>query len=250
MKVNKWLVPTLALVLLFGTVGVAQATGWWLVSGREMVNLEQLTGGSDVKGWMTLAQVASGSGMETAVLMAKLGLPADISPETALKDLEGVTEGFEVSNVRAVVDEALGLAPAADAEKAPATLAEEKTPVSPDETPAPVVATPAPTAVPTPTALPVPAATVAHTPAGDGSGTGAGTGAEGETPPPVTSAVDIKGRHTLQEIVDATGIELAALLAALNLPEDTDPQTAVRELVDAGLVSEVDDIRTAVAALQ
>jgi hypothetical protein len=66
----------------------------------------------------------------------------------------------------------------------------------------------------------------------------------------VTSAVDIKGRHTLQEIVDATGIELAALLAALNLPEDTDPQTAVRELVDAGLVSEVDDIRTAVAALQ
>ena len=60
MRVNKWLVPTLALVLLLGTVGVAQATGWWLVSGREMVNLEQLTGGADVKGWMTLEQVAVG----------------------------------------------------------------------------------------------------------------------------------------------------------------------------------------------
>ena len=30
----------LALALLLGTVGIAQATGWWLVSGREMVNLE------------------------------------------------------------------------------------------------------------------------------------------------------------------------------------------------------------------
>ena len=120
MKVNKWLIPTLALALLLGTVGVAQATGWWLVSGREMVNLEQLTGGADVKGWMTLEQVAGGIGMETATLNAKLGLPADIPPATALKDLEGVTAGFEVTTVRAVVDEVLGLAPAAGTEEAPA----------------------------------------------------------------------------------------------------------------------------------
>ena len=52
----------------------------------EMVNLEQLTGGADVKGWMTLEQVAGGSGMDTATLYAELGLSADIPPETALKE--------------------------------------------------------------------------------------------------------------------------------------------------------------------
>ena len=172
MKVNKWLIPTLALALLLGTVGIAQATGWWLVSGREMVNLEQLTGGADVKGWMTLEQVAGGIGMETAALIAKLGLPADIPPATALKDLEGVTAGFEVTTVRAVVDEVLGLAPAGGTDEAPAVAAEE--------TPTLAAATPAPTAGPTPTTLPAPTATVAHTPAGEGAGTGA---AEGETLP-------------------------------------------------------------------
>ena len=44
----------------------------------------------------------------------------------------------------------------------------------------------------------------------------------------VNSALDIKGHHTLQAIVDATGVDLAELLAALKLPPDTDLQIAVR----------------------
>ena len=112
MRVNKWLLPILALVLLLGTVGIAQAAGWWVVSGREMVDLAQLTSGDDVKGWMTLQQVAEGTGIKTADLVTKLGLPADLPPATVLKDIEGIVEGFEITAVRAVVDEALGLAPA------------------------------------------------------------------------------------------------------------------------------------------
>jgi uncharacterized protein YidB (DUF937 family) len=235
-RVNKWLVPTLALILMLGTVGVAQANGWWIVSGKEMVNVEQLTGGADVKGWMTLQQVADGVDMDTATLYAQLGLSADIPPETALKDLEKIVEGFEVSVVRDVVDVVLGKAPVAAAE--PATVEATSVPT--------VVAA---TAAPTPTAQPTTAPAVEHAPLGEGSGSGAGTGEEG-VPPAVTSALDIKGRHTLQEIADATGIDLADLLAALELPADTDPGTAVRDLVEAGLVSEVEAIRTAVAALQ
>jgi hypothetical protein len=238
------LLPALALVLLLGTVGVAQAAGWWLVSGREMVNVEQLTGGADVKGWMTLQQVADGTGMATAALYAKLGLPADIPPETALKDLEGVTKGFEIATVRTVVDEALGVTPVASAEKAvPAA------PVPPG-TAAPVTAatvSPEPTVSPAATAVVDPTATAAQTPAGTGSGTGS---TEGETRPAVTSATSIKGSHTLQEIVNATGVEMAALLAALELPPATDPHTAVRELVAAGLLTEVDQVRAAVGKLQ
>ena len=50
-------------------------------------------------------------------LLAKLGLPADLPPETVLKDIEGIVEGFEITAVRTVVDEALGLAPAAEAKR-------------------------------------------------------------------------------------------------------------------------------------
>ncbi|MBP8292090.1 MAG: hypothetical protein KAX65_04915 [Caldilineaceae bacterium] len=236
MRVNKWLVPTLALILMMGTVGVAQANGWWIVSGKEMVNVEALTGGADVKGWMTLQQVADGVDIDTATLYAQLGLATDIPPETALKDLEKIVEGFEVSVVRDVVDGVLGKAPAAAAE-----------PVAVEATPVPTVV--AATAAPTPTAQPTTAPAVEHAPQGEGAGAGTGTGEEG-VPPAVTSALDIKGRHTLREIADATGIDLAELLAALELPADTDPGTAVRDLVEAGLVSEVDEIRTAVAELQ
>ena len=239
MKVNKWLIPTLALALLLGTVGIAQATGWWLVSGREMVNLEQLTGGADVKGWMTLEQVAGGIGMETATLIAKLGLPADIPPATALKDLEGVTAGFEVTTVRAVVDEALGLAPAAGAEVAPAVRSRRDTHPGGGHTGAYRWCPRRPPCRPQPRRSPIRLA--ARAPA---------RRRRRRAPPPVTSALDIKGRHTLQEIVDATGVDLAALLAALKLPPDTDPQTAVRDLVNAGLVTEVDQVRAAVAGLQ
>lgn len=244
MRVNKWLVPTLALILMLGTVGIAQANGWWIVSGKEMVNVEQLTGGGDVKGWMTLQQVADGVDMDTATLYAQLGLSADIPPETALKDLEKIVEGFEVSVVRDVVDAVLGKAPAADAGPAPAADAE---PVAVEATPVPTVVVA--TAAPTPTTQPTTAPAAEHAPQGEGAGTGTGTGEEG-VPPAVTSALDIKGRHTLQEIADATRIDLADLLAALELPADTDPGTAVRDLVEAGLVSEVDEIRTAVAELQ
>lgn len=246
MRVNKWLLPALALALLLGTVGGAQALGLWQVSGREMVNLEQLSSGADVKGWMTLQQVADGSGLSLAALYAQLSLPASVEPQTALKELEGVVEGFETSVVREVVDEALGLVPAAGGEEA-APVGDTPAEVGPTvaEEAASAVATraAAPAATATPTATP----TVAHTPSGTGDGTGEGSG---EERPAVTGAADIKGSHTLQEIADATGIDLAELLAALELPPETDPHTAVRELVASGLLAEVEEVRAAVAEMQ
>ena len=126
--------------------------------------------------------------------------------------------------VRTVVDEALGLAPAAGAEEAPQG---RRVPRPKRSTAGAHRLRPRrPPAGPNGDGRP--------SPAGDGSGTGSG---DGETPPVVTSALDIKGRHTLQEIADATGVSLTALLDALQLPPDTDPQTAVRDLVEAGLVS-------------
>ena len=55
--------------------------------------------------------------------------------------------------------------------------------------------------------------------------TGDGTG---PTPLPegqILPADQIKGRMTLREVSDQCAVDLDALLAALNLPQDTDPDT-------------------------
>ena len=229
MRVNKWFVPVLAVALLLGMVGVAQATGWWIVSGKSMVDVQNMTSSADIKGWMTFEQIAAGFGMETSTLYAELGLPADLPPETALKEMESVVPGFEVSTVRDVIDAYLG-------EDGTAADSAEREVAQPAPQP-----TTAPTAEPSPTPV-----AVDHVPVGDGSGTGDGTGSGPAAP---TSAVEIKGRHMLQQIADSTGISLDDLLAALALSADTDPNVEVRSLVEGGAIAEVETIRTAVTAL-
>ncbi len=235
MRVNKWLVPVLAVALLLGAVGVAQATGWWIVSGKAMVDAENMTSSADIKGWMSFQQVADGFGLETATLYAELGLPDDLPPETALKEMEAIIPGFEVSTVREAIDAFLGNdGTAADAAEGEAA--------QPDDAPPAAVE---PTAVPTVEPTPMPAA-VEHVPVGDGSGTGDGAGSGPAAP---TTALEIKGRHTLRQIAETTGINLDDLLAALGLPADTAVDTEVRSLVESGAIDEVDTIRTAVAEL-
>lgn len=238
MRVNKWLVPVLAVALLLGSVGVAQATGWWIVSGKSMVDAQNLTSSADIKGWMSFQQVADGFGMETAALYAELGLPDDLPPETALKEMEAILPGFEVSTVREAVDGFLG-------NDGTAADAAERETAQPDDAPPPAAVEP--TAAPTVEPTPTPAA-VEHVPVGDGSGTGDGDGT-GSGPAAPTTAVEIKGRHTLRQIAETTDINLDDLLAALGLPADTAVDTEVRSLVESGAIDEVDAIRTAVAEL-
>lgn len=235
MRVNKWFVPVLAVALLLGTVGVAQATGWWIVSGKSMVDVQNMTSSADIKGWMTFEQVAAGFGIETATLYARLGLPADLPPETALKEMEAIVPGFEVSTVREAIDAYLG----DDGTTADATERDFAQPESVATAAPPPTATSAIEPSPTPVA-------VEHIPVGDGSGTGDGSGSGPAAP---TSALEIKGRHTLRQIADSTGIGVDDLLAALTLPPDTPVDTEVRSLVESGAVAEVETIRTAVAEL-
>ena len=230
MTVNRYLVPILAIVLLLGTVGVAELTGNWIVSGKELINVEQMTSSADIRGWMTLDQVATGLNIEIPVLYELAGIPAEIPPETALKDMEGLLPDFETSGVRDVVAVYLGEVEPEIAETA----------AEPEAVTAAVATTPEPTpaAVATPTEV--------HVPLNDGSGTG-------PTPPPpgtVLAAEEIKGRDTLRQVADYTQVPLDALLTALGLPSDTDPGQSIRDLVESGAITEVDDVRAAVTELQ
>ncbi len=241
MTVNKLLIPVLALVIFFGAIGAAQATGNWVVSGRQIYDAGNLSSGSDVRGWMSLQQVADGAGIEITEFYAQLNLPDSIATETALKDLEGVIPAFEVSTVRDLVDIYLGIA--LPEEEAPVPAAEVVVPAQSTATPAPL-----PTATPSPVADIEPAAT--HSPLGDGSGDGTGTGPTPLPPGAVLAAADIKGRSTLQEIVDQADVAADELLAALGLPSDTDMHTALKDLAADGRIGEVDDVRIIVAELQ
>lgn len=219
MRVNRYLMPLIVLVGLLGTVIVAQALGLWATSGRASVNLDSLTP-ADIKGWMTLQQVADGLGVPLAEVYAAGGVPADIPPTTALKDLEALVEGFETSAVR-------------DAFTLPADAVEPT---------AEVIA-------PTPTLTPTPPAAMEHQP-NPGSGAGDGTGPTPLPPGQILPASQIKGRMTLQQVSDQCAVELAALLAALNLPTDVNPNTPLKDLISQGALDEVSAVQTAVAALQ
>ncbi|MBP7694819.1 MAG: hypothetical protein KA764_23045 [Anaerolineales bacterium] len=243
MRLNPFFMPVLVIGLLLGTVAGAQALGQWSVSGKTSVNLEQLTP-ADLKGWMTLQQVMDGVAISQADLYALMAIPADIAPTTALKDLEPIVPGFEVSLLRE------RLAAWQSGEPVPAA----ETPAAASQVPAPtatleLAATPelAPTAFATPGA----AAEAAPT-AADHLGAGGGSGG-GPTPLPagqILPADQIKGRMTLAEISAQCAVPLDQLLAALGLPANTDPALKVKDLVGQDVVTEVTVVQTAVAALQ
>lgn len=240
MHINKFVAPLLAIALFVGTVAVAQATGYWIVSGKQMVDVENLVSSDDLRGWMTLQQVSDGLGIEQAEMYTLLGIPADIPASTALKEMETLLPGFDMTGVRATLADYLGEASSVEADE-PANTEPVAT-LQP--TPQP---TPTPQAPPTETASTL-STPVEHTPQADGLGDGTGPTpvAEGE----LLTGADVKGKHTLQEIADQAQVPLTELLDALNLPADSEPSAAVRDLVEQGQVADVDAVRAAVTALQ
>lgn len=229
MRINPFFMPALTLTLMFGTVFGAQAFGLWSTSGRDTTALEALTP-AGVKGWMTLRQVSDGIPIAPADLYRLMDIPADVPPDTALKDLEGIVPGFEVSTLRTRLDEWLA-GPASSSAPPEATV-----------TPEPL----RPTATKTPEAVAL-TATHGPQPSVDGtSGSGAGTG-PGQTQ---IAACTIRGRMSLAEVSAECSITPEALLAALDLPADTALETIVKDLANQGLMADVQTIQVAVATLQ
>lgn len=222
MPVNRYWMPVIVIVALFGTIFVSHALGLWSTSGRTSVDMETMTP-ADIKGWMTIQQVADGLQITLDAVYAAGSIPADIPADTALKDLEGLVEGFETSILREVL--AAPVNPSATDE--------------PDVTPE-VQITPTATFVPTtqPEATPDSRAqnvSVTVTPIPSNGG---------------LSVDEIKGKMTLQQVSDQFGVDLAALVAALELPPDTNVNQALKDLVSQGLLNEVSDVKVAVTALQ
>lgn len=227
MRVNRFVLPLAVIAALLGTTLAAQAAGWWSTSGRSEVAPGNLTP-ADLKGWMTLQQVIDGLGIAPDELYPLAGIPEEVPPDTALKDLEALVPGFEISTLR---DKLTAWAAAGTVE--------------------PTVPTPAPisTRMPTSEAVAtVPQPTLAPPAAGHADGTGTGP-----TPLPAGSilpADQIKGKLTLRQVSEQCGVPLDALLAELELPATADPDTAIKDLISQGSLTDVDQVQASVAKLQ
>ncbi len=221
-RVQKYLIPVLAVLTLLGSVWVAKAAGVWQTSGRGQVLLDE-SGQADpvgIKGWMTLSTVSETYGVPLDELYNMIGASPDVPPETALKDLEKLVPGMEVWALREAIA---------------AYQDEHHEGEGIEEAPQP---TPTPSPEPTPEAD--------HVPQGAGEGRGEGYG-EGFSLPQDGSRLpgaQIKGRMTMQEVIEHCQVPLEYLVAELGLPTDVDTGLWMRDLasqygIEVGAVREV-----------
>lgn len=102
MKVNPFIYGILILVLFFGVIGGAKAAGVWAVSGKLSASGEKLapTGANpdEIKGWMTLDEIATAYNIPLAEILAAFNLPADTPGSSQIKSLESDT--FSPTNLR------------------------------------------------------------------------------------------------------------------------------------------------------
>ena len=86
---------------MLGGVGVAQLTGTWITSGKQVVAAGQLTA-DDVKGSMSLQVAADGLGVTVDDLVTLIEPPDRnaLSATTLFKDIEALVPGFELTTFR------------------------------------------------------------------------------------------------------------------------------------------------------
>jgi hypothetical protein len=113
MKIKPFIYGIVVLALFFGVIGGAKAAGVWSVSGKLTSSGEKVqptgTDVSEIKGWMTLDDVATAYKVPVAEILAAFDLPGDTPASAQLKSLESDT--FSPANLRTWLAERLGSAP-------------------------------------------------------------------------------------------------------------------------------------------
>jgi hypothetical protein len=96
-----WIAPIVFVVVMLGGVGIAQASGAWITTGKQVVVAGALSV-DDVKGSMSLQAAADGVGVTLDDLITLIN-PSDrslLSPATLFKEIEAIVPGFELSTFR------------------------------------------------------------------------------------------------------------------------------------------------------
>jgi hypothetical protein len=102
MRINSYVYGFLAVALFLGVIFAADALGMWSTSGKVTSTGEKVTATGanvdEIKGWMLLGDIAKAYNVSVAEIATAFDLPADVSPDKAIKDLESAK--FSVTNLR------------------------------------------------------------------------------------------------------------------------------------------------------
>jgi hypothetical protein len=102
MRVNSYVYGLLAVALFVGIIFGAKEMGVWSTSGKVTSTGEKVTATGanveEIKGWMTLGDVAKAYNVPISEIATAFDLPGDVSPDKAIKDLESAK--FSVTNLR------------------------------------------------------------------------------------------------------------------------------------------------------
>ena len=217
-----WIAPVVSLAIMVATIGVSEATGAWVTSGRQVITTGTTLTVDDLKGWMTLQQAADGLGLPVDEVIGLLGARggSGVTPGTAFKDLESLVPGFGLTTFREVLR--ARLAGDVSTPSAPASGVSSSVPV------------PSPSAGDA-SATTLPAATASHTPTADASGTGAAAG--------------VTGQSSLRSVANAAGIDPLVLARESGLPDDVDLDATLKSLRDTFPDFSLENVRDALARL-
>jgi hypothetical protein len=214
MRINPILVPVILITALLGTVLVSQAAGMWTTSGRTEIDPTTMTA-ADIKGWMTLQQVMDGLQISQSGLYVVGNIPADISPDTTLKDLEDIVS---VTTLRDMLTVPLGAGPESASTETESSI-EAVTQTEPTATSTSAKSETHATLTPLPT---------------------------GEILP----ADQFKGKMSLREVSVQCAVPIDQMILGLNIPADTNPDTLIKDLISQGKINEVTAVQQAIATLQ
>jgi hypothetical protein len=214
-----WIAPIVFIAVMLGGVGVAQVTGTWITSGKQVVAATGQLAVDDVKGSMTLQQAADGLGIPYPELVSLINPPDPnaLIPATLFKDLEALVPGFSLTTFRETLRSYLAAGSGSSA---------------------PVPSTSGPSPVSTTTSPPLSASTptTGHTATATATATGTGD-------------ASIKGSLTLRQVADANHLTLSVLVAECGLPADVNTDLTLRELADTNPGFDVQVVKDAVARL-
>lgn len=103
-RLGLYVYAALILVVFLGSIQVAQVAGLWSTSGKVTATGEkiQATGAdpAEIKGWMKISEVITAYKVPQAEFYAQFKLPADVSVDTPMNQIEKAVPGFSVGAVR------------------------------------------------------------------------------------------------------------------------------------------------------
>ena len=102
MRVNPFVYGLLALTIFLGVIWGAKAAGVWSISGKVSASGEKVlptgTNVEEIKGWMTLGDIAKAYNVPIEEIIKAFDLPATTTAATQVKSLESGT--FTTSGLR------------------------------------------------------------------------------------------------------------------------------------------------------